>query len=217
MQPKQKREKAVRDSKTSIILDAARDVFVRCGYHATRLEDIAEAAGFTKTALYYYFEDKEEIFLSLCFRELDQFTVKILEIRKLPLDFATMFSEMARVTFTIFGKHFSFLLMIFNFKMPEINPGGFLKYKREINQFKDKQLFFERHISDLIAELKTRGEIKCDIETDFIANYLGSLIRGILFKWFCDGKLGNPELEIQNLLKFVTPALGLKNPDPKNQ
>ncbi|MGD8319035.1 MAG: TetR/AcrR family transcriptional regulator [Gemmatimonadota bacterium] len=42
-------------------MDAAFRVFAENGYRATRLEDIAEAVGVTKGAIYYYFEGKEDL------------------------------------------------------------------------------------------------------------------------------------------------------------
>ncbi|HEY5492260.1 MAG TPA: TetR/AcrR family transcriptional regulator [Gemmatimonadaceae bacterium] len=43
------------------ILDAALRVFAARGYSATRLEDVAAAAGVTKGTIYYYFKNKEDI------------------------------------------------------------------------------------------------------------------------------------------------------------
>lgn len=43
------------------LLDAAFNVFSRKGYRATRLEEVAEAAGMTKGAIYYYFSGKEDL------------------------------------------------------------------------------------------------------------------------------------------------------------
>jgi len=51
---KEKRKQLVRDTKTSLILDAALEVLSQKGYYETRLEDIAEKAGFSKSALYRY-------------------------------------------------------------------------------------------------------------------------------------------------------------------
>ena len=47
------------------ILDAATVVFAREGFHMASLEEIAEAAGYSKGALYYNFSDKAELFLAL--------------------------------------------------------------------------------------------------------------------------------------------------------
>ena len=64
-----KKDKAIRETKTNLILDASLEVFSRLGFHDTRLEDIAAAAGFSKDSLYNYYEDKEDIFMSLAIRE----------------------------------------------------------------------------------------------------------------------------------------------------
>src|SRR5262245_60997191 len=50
------------------ILDAALDLFVRKGYGETSLREIAAALGFSKAALYYHFESKQEILLALHLR-----------------------------------------------------------------------------------------------------------------------------------------------------
>ncbi|HBO81001.1 MAG TPA: TetR family transcriptional regulator, partial [Cupriavidus sp.] len=41
---------------------AALDLFVERGYAATRLEDVAAAAGVSKGTVYLYFANKEELF-----------------------------------------------------------------------------------------------------------------------------------------------------------
>jgi AcrR family transcriptional regulator len=51
------------DERPQELLDAALDVFSRQGYCATRLEQVAEAAGVTKGAIYHYFANKEELLL----------------------------------------------------------------------------------------------------------------------------------------------------------
>jgi AcrR family transcriptional regulator len=47
------------------ILQAARKVFGRRGYHAATIEEIADEAGLSNGAVYYNFESKEDLFLEL--------------------------------------------------------------------------------------------------------------------------------------------------------
>jgi AcrR family transcriptional regulator len=47
------------------LLEAALNVFAENGYRSTRLDDVAEAAGVTKGAIYHYFDTKEELLLSV--------------------------------------------------------------------------------------------------------------------------------------------------------
>lgn len=51
------------------ILDAAARTFADKGFAAASLEEIAEAAGYTRGAVYYNFADKDELFLAV----LDEF------------------------------------------------------------------------------------------------------------------------------------------------
>ena len=50
------------DDRPQELLDAAFRVFAEHGYRATRLEQVAEAAGVTKGTIYYYFRNKEDLF-----------------------------------------------------------------------------------------------------------------------------------------------------------
>jgi AcrR family transcriptional regulator len=47
------------------LLEVALDVFARAGYHATSMNEVAEAAGVTKPVLYQHFSSKRELYLEL--------------------------------------------------------------------------------------------------------------------------------------------------------
>lgn len=53
------------------LLDAARELFLRQGLRATRMEAIARAAGVAKPTLYAYFPDKDALFLAIVAQVLD--------------------------------------------------------------------------------------------------------------------------------------------------
>jgi AcrR family transcriptional regulator len=46
------------------ILDAARQAFAQTGLGGTRLEDVAQRAGVDKRLIYYYFQNKNQLFLA---------------------------------------------------------------------------------------------------------------------------------------------------------
>jgi AcrR family transcriptional regulator len=62
------------------LIDAAHDVFVERGYHATRVDDIAEAAGVSHGALYRYFRNKDEVVHLLAARALRTISATFVEI-----------------------------------------------------------------------------------------------------------------------------------------
>jgi AcrR family transcriptional regulator len=61
-----------REANRERILRAARDVFGARGYHAATIEDIADEAGLSNGAIYYNFQNKEELFLALLDARLDE-------------------------------------------------------------------------------------------------------------------------------------------------
>ena len=61
-----------------LLLDAAAMVFARRGYHEASVEEIASEAGFSTGAVYSNFSGKEELFLALADREVEE---RIAEIR----------------------------------------------------------------------------------------------------------------------------------------
>jgi AcrR family transcriptional regulator len=68
--PGQRMTRAERKELTrELLFDAAIEVFARKGYHGASLDDVAEAAGFTKGAVYSNFTRKSDLFRALLERE----------------------------------------------------------------------------------------------------------------------------------------------------
>jgi AcrR family transcriptional regulator len=57
----------------SLLLDSAEDVFARKGFEGAALEDIADAAGYTRGAIYSHFGSKVELFFAVLERQRMQF------------------------------------------------------------------------------------------------------------------------------------------------
>jgi AcrR family transcriptional regulator len=62
------------------VLEAADEVFARRGFHAARLEEIAEHAGFTRGAVYSNFRGKEELALAIIEQRIKTVTALLDEI-----------------------------------------------------------------------------------------------------------------------------------------
>ncbi|MEB2784075.1 TetR/AcrR family transcriptional regulator [Algoriphagus persicinus] len=60
-------------NKEKIILDSAVSLFTSKGYLATRMEDVAKAAGISKGLTYFYYKNKEDLFMALTKKAFDQF------------------------------------------------------------------------------------------------------------------------------------------------
>jgi len=108
MDPKVIREQIIRDAKADLILNAARKVFANSSFSEARLEDIALAAGFSKAALYSYYVDKEEIFLSLAIHDLEKLCDQLANVINPGLSFIKNLEIMLETTFSFFWREFCF-------------------------------------------------------------------------------------------------------------
>lgn len=70
-------ETTKRSSKRQQILQAASECFARFGYEKTTLEDIGKKLQLNKASLYYYFKNKEEIFVQVILQETEEFITEL--------------------------------------------------------------------------------------------------------------------------------------------
>jgi AcrR family transcriptional regulator len=61
------------------VLEAALDLFARDGFAATRMDDIAKAAGLSKAAIYLYFPSKDDVFKALVETRIVKMRMQIAE------------------------------------------------------------------------------------------------------------------------------------------
>jgi AcrR family transcriptional regulator len=67
------------------ILSTAKALFIQQGYHGLAMRQIAEALGVSKAALYYHFQDKEQLFLAILEAYLDEMEAAIDHIEAEPV------------------------------------------------------------------------------------------------------------------------------------
>src|SRR6185437_16096960 len=77
-----------RDLTTQRLLDAAQKLIAKKGLNATSVEDIAEAAGYTRGAFYSNFSSKGDLFIELLRRDHEKTHAELGALRSdaLPLD-----------------------------------------------------------------------------------------------------------------------------------
>ena len=68
------------DDKIALILSASQKRFGRYGLSKTTMNEIAADVNMSKASLYYYFKDKESIFLAVNAKEQNDFTEKIRQV-----------------------------------------------------------------------------------------------------------------------------------------
>jgi AcrR family transcriptional regulator len=78
---RQRLTRAERSAQTRAeLMDSARRLFLRRGFHAASLELVAEEAGFTIGAVYSRFGSKADLFLAILDERIDQLVVEVAEV-----------------------------------------------------------------------------------------------------------------------------------------
>lgn len=67
-------------NKEKLILDSAVALFTTKGYNATRMEDISKRVGISKGLTYFYYKNKEDLFMALTKKAFDQFKEEFREV-----------------------------------------------------------------------------------------------------------------------------------------
>lgn len=109
------------------LLDAARTVFARAGFHGASVEEIAAEAGFSTGALYSNFNGKTDLFLALMEREIGAHAREIAQIVESLDSVSARASEAAREWMETIEREPELVLLFMEFwaygaRDPEIRP-----------------------------------------------------------------------------------------------
>jgi TetR/AcrR family transcriptional regulator len=81
-------EKILTVNSTDRILEAAKTVFLKKGLEATKMQDIAEEAGISRTSLHYYYHKKESLFEAIFEDALNKLMPELAEIVNSKISFS---------------------------------------------------------------------------------------------------------------------------------
>ena len=100
---------------TGQLLETARKVFLERGYHRSTLDDIADAAGFTKGAVYARFKSKDELFFALYDEWVDQRIADLERYNTPPKTFEELLRTDARRLTALRNAHADWYLLLLEF------------------------------------------------------------------------------------------------------
>ena len=175
------------------LLDVALEAFGTRGFHATSMDDVAEAAGVTKPVLYQHFRSKGELYLEL----LEDVGRQLMEAITSAADGVEGPRQRVEAGFTAY---FRFVAEQENaFRL--LFSGG--ARRDAVDGSEDDELVSEllRRVEEPMAETVSRL-IVADIDDDH-RRLLGAAIVGIAEgasrQWLKEGMSGTPELMAQRL------------------
>lgn len=161
------------------ILDAAMPVFARLGFAHARMDDIVEASGLSKGALYWYFKSKEEIITGILH---SLFKTDIEQLRGLLDRGGTVSERLLMLTrYRIAGlKRVSHLIPIFvEFYAVTVREDWVRRFISEY--LRD----FRELLVDLIQQGINREEFR-PVSTTATAVTISAIYEGLMVHWLAD-------------------------------
>lgn len=152
------------------ILQAAKKIFAHYGYDKTTLDDIGRFAGLNKTSLYYYYKNKESIFVDVIKSEINGFftdiMIKIDEIEVFKNKIITFLQEIFKNSESTTNINKLGLIALQNMK-PVFNEMS--------NELIDRQTGY---LTNILEKAEKNGElINCDIKR--VAESIITVVQGI--------------------------------------
>ena len=84
------------DDQRETIVARAAELFARQGYHATSMNQVAEAAGLSKATLYHYYKDKDALLVHIADGHVSRLQALVASARALGLKPEAQFRELVR-------------------------------------------------------------------------------------------------------------------------
>ena len=174
--PKDRREQEKLATREKI-LDAAREMFAEHGVEATTMRAIADRIGYTATAIYYHFKDKDALLRELCYRDFSQLGQLIAQASNIkdPIERIRQ-TGLAYVGFGLQNpSQYKFMFMTkhdHNSVTPELVPID------RTNPEESAYAFLQQCVADAINQQRIRQEL-CE-NPNHIANMLWSVVHGVV-------------------------------------
>jgi AcrR family transcriptional regulator len=178
------------------LLAAARSAFARSGFHGASVEEIASEAGFSTGALYSNFDGKEDLFLVLMEREIDEHAREISAAVRAQVSMSERAAGGARQWMTMIDREPELLLLFMEFwaygvRDPQVRP-------KVAARFAQMRQVLTRLIADGVRDF----ELELDMPAEQLAVVIDALADGIARQ-----KLADPEAVPDDLMGRVLALL----------
>ena len=164
------------------LIAAARRVFVERGFHAATLDEIAEAAGYTKGAVYSNFRGKDDLFLELLDEHYER---RVLAHREVMLgldldDREETWRAIARIMIEAYERDPAWWTLVSDFSTHAARHPQTQARLRELRER------FIGSMAELIEVVAERHGISSRLSSRDIARGTGALMRGLVLDWILD-------------------------------
>ena len=175
------------------VLNHARALFVERGFDGVSMQQIADAAGLTKAALYYHFRDKEDLFGHVMRREIDRVRLGLVTAVEADGGLRSQLERMARQLFASVQSDFGRLMM---------------DVKEHVSAARREALGCQPDppydiLRPRLEAAVAAGEIRDDIDLDLVV----TLFFGMVFSQVQLAKIGGPEPPAEGVATAIVDVL----------
>jgi AcrR family transcriptional regulator len=184
------------------LVKAARALFEKNGYLDTNVGDIARRARVAHGTFYTYFNSKEDIFIEVAENLLADFQ-RIASEEPMVSDHSSMSERIERANRGyIRAYQANARMMAVLEQVSTFNP-------RLAQMRRTMRSFWRRRNSEAIARWQERGLVSRDIDAEYAASALGSMIDRSAYVWIVLGEPYDLEQAVEQLTRLYCNALGL--------
>lgn len=178
------------------LLDAARSVFASSGFHGASVEEIASSAGYSTGALYSNFDGKEDLFLALMEREIEEHAREISEAVARRHSVSERAAGGARAWMTMIEREPELLLLFMEFwaygvRDAQVRPKVAARFAQ-----------VRRLLTTLIADAARELDLELELPAEQLAVAIDALADGIARQ-----KLADPDAVPDDLMGRVLALL----------
>lgn len=194
----QKKRSNARDDRRVCLLEAARRVFARKGYHPATVDDITREAGVAKGTFYLYFSEKPAIFYQLMeqfFNLVTQVGLSVSRDVQTAEDYYARVETAARRLAELFSENRDLVRLAYRESM-----GLDEQLERSVRQFYRQLARVEADNIRLGMEL---GLVRVDIDPVVAAYAHIGMVERVLLQWQFDRQFPQVDDLVKQLVKLV--------------
>lgn len=185
------------------ILDAALNIFSNKGYHDTRMDEIVDAAGSSKGAIYFHFPNKERLFLALVDQFADLLERRVVEAVEQEEQGIARVRAALQACLDTFGRYRRPAKILL---VQAVGLGSVFEKKRiAVN---DR---FASLIKKYLDESIDIGDI-APVDTDVVSYAWMGAIYGIVIRWVYTGEPDSERI-LAAMLPLLLKSVGYEDPE----
>lgn len=166
------------------VLDAAVSLFIRKGYDATSIGDIAESLGVTKSAVYHHITTKEALLAEALDKALDELDATVDAASKATGPASDRLREAVRRSVEVLVAHQPAVTLLLRVHGNSATELAVLRRRRSI----------DTRLAGLVREAVDEGALRADLDPDVVSRLLFGMVNSLVEWYRAGGQLSTETL-----------------------